>query len=82
MLRESQHFGLENVTVSNEKRNTNFHKNCGFVPGSGGVWQSNQLLGTFVKIFEFLANNFKKCYSKYELFLFGVKDSISKNFSS
>jgi hypothetical protein len=38
--------------------------------------------GAFVKELGFLANSFKKCYSKKELFLFGVKDSISKNFSS
>jgi len=31
-------------------------------------------------IYSNLANKFKKCYSKGELFLFGVKDNISKTF--
>ncbi|MFD1735415.1 GNAT family N-acetyltransferase [Bacillus salitolerans] len=40
LLRESERFGLEIVTVTFEENNTNFYKKCGFTTGSGGVWQS------------------------------------------
>ncbi|MFJ5760165.1 GNAT family N-acetyltransferase [Neobacillus sp. NPDC093182] len=42
LLREAERFGLGIVTVSYEECNTNFYKTCGFLPGSGGVWQSNK----------------------------------------
>jgi hypothetical protein len=34
----------------------------------------------FKEIEDLLANSCEKCYSTYGLFLFGVKDSISKTF--
>lgn len=42
LLRESERFGLDIVTVTYEENNTNFYKNRGFTPCSGGVWQSNK----------------------------------------
>ena len=41
LLREADRFGLRIVTVSFEEQNTNFYTTCGFIPGSGGVWQSD-----------------------------------------
>jgi ribosomal protein S18 acetylase RimI-like enzyme len=41
LLKEAERFRLGIITVSFEERNTNFYKTCGFIPGSGGVWQSN-----------------------------------------
>ncbi|WP_042478447.1 GNAT family N-acetyltransferase [Bacillus ndiopicus] len=42
LLRESERFGLGIVTVTYEEKNTNFYKTCGFIPGTGGVWQSDK----------------------------------------
>lgn len=40
LLRESDRFGLKIITVSYEKNKTKFYKECGFTPGSGGLWQA------------------------------------------
>ncbi|MGP4039725.1 GNAT family N-acetyltransferase [Gracilibacillus sp. D59] len=42
LLRESERFGLEIVTVSYVENKTNFYKRCGFTTGSGGVWESSK----------------------------------------
>lgn len=42
LLRESERFGLDIVTVTFEGNNTKFYKTCGFAIGTGGVWQSNK----------------------------------------
>lgn len=41
LLKESEQFGLKIVTVSYEEHNTNFYREGGFTPGSGGVWFSS-----------------------------------------
>ncbi|GEL77803.1 GNAT family N-acetyltransferase [Tenuibacillus multivorans] len=39
LLNEAERFGLEIVTVTFERENTNFYKRNGFTRSSGGVWQ-------------------------------------------
>jgi len=39
MLQKSKEVGLEIVTVSFSKENTNFYKTSGFTPSVGGLWQ-------------------------------------------
>ncbi|WP_017186801.1 GNAT family N-acetyltransferase [Alkalibacillus haloalkaliphilus] len=40
LLRASEFFGLEIVTVTYEENKASFYEKCGFTPGSGAVWQS------------------------------------------
>ncbi|WP_241680291.1 GNAT family N-acetyltransferase [Metabacillus mangrovi] len=41
LLLESKRFGLSMVTVTFEENKTQFYNRCGFITGSGGVWQTN-----------------------------------------
>ncbi|MFD2045484.1 GNAT family N-acetyltransferase [Ornithinibacillus salinisoli] len=41
LLQEAQRFGLGIVTVTYEAHHANFYERSGFVPGTGGVWQSD-----------------------------------------
>lgn len=40
LISESERFGLGIVTVTYDRHHTNFYEKSGFVPGSGGVWQT------------------------------------------
>ncbi|MFD1205245.1 GNAT family N-acetyltransferase [Sporosarcina contaminans] len=39
LLKESEKFGLEIVTLTFEPKHSNFYKTCGFLPCSGGLWR-------------------------------------------
>lgn len=38
LLKESERFGLEIVTLTYDSKHSNFYQTCGFMPCSGGVW--------------------------------------------
>ncbi|MCK1995294.1 GNAT family N-acetyltransferase [Peribacillus muralis] len=39
LLRESERYGLEIVTLTYEPKHKNFYETCGFTPCSGGLWK-------------------------------------------
>ncbi|MFB9759135.1 GNAT family N-acetyltransferase [Ectobacillus funiculus] len=39
LLRESEKFGLEIITLTYDQKHSNFYQTCGFTPCPGGVWQ-------------------------------------------